>query len=339
MEKKKRIRLIPWLAGFALIAVAAGLMIWMLGQPNDPMFHGKPESAWIKGIVYRGSDEQTQEWRELGPEGIQFLARALNRGNGSIAHFYEDTWPKLPQFLQRHLPQPVDSGPTRMCAGFLLIQLGDDAKPAIPALEKSLRVERRGSARGIVVNCFIRFVPKMDAKEKAESLPYFIQGMKSRDDSERNNSAIVLGLYPEQSGVVAPVLAQALHDSNPGVCLVAAESLNQIDPQAAAKAGAVTVVIGFLNGPDDQIARRAAGLLGQMGARPELAVPALIAAANGTNLELAASSLSALGNFKSEAATVIPVLEKARDHPDRHMRYTATNALQRIDPKRAKQPP
>ncbi len=315
-------------------------MIWMLGHPEDAMFHGKPESVWIKGIVYRGSDEQTQQWRELGPDGIHFLARVLNRGNGPWDRFYLNTWPKLPLFLQRRLPKPVDSSSTRMCVAFLLIQLGDDAKPAIPALEQSLKVERRDSVRAIVVDCLTRFFPVMDAKEKAELLPYFIRGMKSQDESERNNSAIALGLYPAQSAEVAPLLARALQDSRPHVCLMAAKSLNQIDPQAAAKAGAVSVVIGFLKGSDQQIAMLAARLLGDVGAQPELVVPALIEASNNTDYEVAASAIWALGNFKSDAATIIPVLEKAKGHSDGRMRYAATQALKQIgQPAKMKQQP
>ena len=42
----------------ALLVSVAGGLAWLLVPAPDPLFRGKPESAWIKGIVYHGGDEK-----------------------------------------------------------------------------------------------------------------------------------------------------------------------------------------------------------------------------------------------------------------------------------------
>ena len=61
-----------------LVVLLAGLA-WLLLPAPDPLFHGKPESVWIKSIVYNGDENQTRQWREFGPEGVRVLV-----GNGHL---------------------------------------------------------------------------------------------------------------------------------------------------------------------------------------------------------------------------------------------------------------
>ena len=61
MKGKRRILL------FALFVALLGGLAWLLAPAADPLFHGKPESVWIKRIEYNGDEKQTQQWRELGP--------------------------------------------------------------------------------------------------------------------------------------------------------------------------------------------------------------------------------------------------------------------------------
>ena len=158
----------------------------------------------------------------------------------------------------------------------------------------------------------------MEQKEKRRLLPDFIRAVETKIDDWglRNNAALALKYYPEEAKIVTPVLIKALQDSSPWVRQCAAESLNRIAPELVTKAGVVPIVIRVLKDPDDQIAWRAAQLLGEMRQEPALAVPALIESLENTNSLVASTAAQALVSFKEQAETIRPALEKAAKRPD-----------------------
>ena len=86
MTSKRRLLLI------ALFAVVLGGLAWLLMPEPDPLFHGKPESVWIKSIVYNGDENQTRQWREFGPEGVRVLARAVDKADHPIQRLYRKVY-------------------------------------------------------------------------------------------------------------------------------------------------------------------------------------------------------------------------------------------------------
>ena len=126
----------------ALALLLGGALVSVPRAPADPLFQGKPESDWIKGVAYgtsltdAQSKEQAQLWRDLGPEGLRVLERGLDRA--SQGRLYRQWRRKLsrslPQSLARLLPDPrPDSQPgVRMSLVDLLRRLGPAARPALP---------------------------------------------------------------------------------------------------------------------------------------------------------------------------------------------------------------
>ncbi len=159
---------------------------------------------------------------------------------------------------------------------------------------------------------------QMEAKEKRKLLPDFIRAVEEKGAhwALRHNAAIALKYYPEQRETVAPVLLRALQDPSTWVRQQAAESLYRMAPDMISKAGLVPIVIGVLKDPDDQIAYRAAQLLGEMGFEPALAVPALVESLENTNTLVASTASQALTRFKEQAELIIPALEKAAQRKD-----------------------
>ena len=109
---------------------------------------------------------------------------------------------------------------------------------------------------------------------------------------------------------------KALQDPAPQVRLLAAEALNCVAPDAAEKAGAISVVIEVLKDPDDQVAYRAAEYLREFQRQPELAVPALIETLQNTNTLVACTAIWSLQRFTNQAETIIPALKKAAQRED-----------------------
>src|SRR5437899_119280 len=105
MGKKRRIAIAA-----VISVVVIGGSGWLGLHPYDPYFHGKPESVWVKEISYDENAEQTKLWRSFGPEGVQVLARALEKGNRPLDRWYRNNYQRiarvLPRFLGRKLPVP-----------------------------------------------------------------------------------------------------------------------------------------------------------------------------------------------------------------------------------------
>ena len=140
----------------------------------------------------------------------------------------------------------------------------------------------------------------MSEKEKLARLPAFLVAMQDADSGIRNNAAVALRWYSGHAREVAPVLIKALHDPYIPARMQAAKALAAVDLQAGLNAGIVPTVIEILKDPDDQVAFQAAALLGEMGARPDLAVPALTVASQGTNSLVASTAKRALARFPKQ---------------------------------------
>jgi len=217
----------------------------------------------------------------------------------------------------------------------LLSSLNSNINEAIPAMARTLKDEDR-SVRHLAIGFFTQNednhtpLNQMEPKAKQKLLPEFIRAMQESDWSLRNNAVIALRYYPEAPQIVVPVLVNAMKDPVPRIRQLVAESLHRVDPDTLARAGAIPMLIGVLKDADDQIAYRAAELLGKLGKEPELVVPALIAAAQSTNNLVARTALESLGNFPNRSQTIVPVLQKALESSEGLVRWSAAAALKKI---------
>lgn len=312
-------------------------------RPRDPMFRGEPESYWIKHLSY-GDEEQVKEWRAYGPAGVRLLIGALRRADHPSARFYRRAYRQLarvlPGVLLRALPQPhTDSTrSTRMRITYLLCRLGNDATAATPEMARALHDED-ASVRGIAITFFTDGEDQnaplnhMDKKIKAGLLPDFLRALQDNGNwGLRNNAAVALGYYPEEKQVVVPALAKVLKDPKLSVRQSAAESLYRVAPDQVIGAGVIPVVIGIMKNPDNQIAFRAAQLLGDIGKEPSLTVPALLDQVLGKDRLVAMVATLALVRFPQQADIIIPVLREVQGNTNSAVpRWASARALKELE--------
>ena len=322
-----------------LTASLAALVLWFgdfTFTRRDPLFHGKPESEWIKNVKYQ-DDEQIKEWRAYKEDGVRVLIRGLENASRPGEQAYRRLNRQLPYFIRRWLPaeRPDSTRSTRMCLVSLLSRLGNDARSATPVMIRTVRNDGAIDVRQIAIGYFTSsedekcLLNQLPADEKLSLLPTLILSIQDpRNWGLRNNAAIALKYYPEKRDVVAPVLVQALQDSQPQVRLLAAEALNRIDPEAAKQAGATAVLVVIAKHPDDQIAYRAVAALAHAGSEADLAVPALIESLQSTNTLVGCQAVWALEwsgeRFASYSETIIPALRTAAQRKDNVAGYART---------------
>jgi len=107
MKSKRRI-----LSVAPLVVLLAGLT-WLLLPPPERFFHGKPESYWIERLSdgrWSLAQDQVEQWKEFGPEGVRVLIRALDKADRPLERTYRTAWRKmgslLPRDWMRQLPSP-----------------------------------------------------------------------------------------------------------------------------------------------------------------------------------------------------------------------------------------
>ena len=343
---KKRWRLIAGV-GFGVILVG-GLALVALA-PRDPLFQGKRESEWITNIVYGMSlsedqnKEQVQRWRDFGPEGLRVLERGLAaKPSQTYRNVHRRLTSFLPGALLRLLPTPPPkiTGGTRHCVVDLLCRMGKEAHAAWPAVARTLADEDPW-VRARAISFFTRpeddkaLLNQLPAKEKKKLLPLFIRSLEDGGWSwnPRNNAALALRYYPEDASAITPSLVKALQDPEPHVRLQSAQTLNRVNPDAAKKAGAVSVLTNLLRNPDDQIASRAAAVLRQFQNEADIAVAALIEALQSTNSNVGCNAVWSLESaFPEYADRIIPELKKAAERKDNVGGY-ARSALKKFESK------
>ena len=328
---KGALKIMVWIKVKTVVVVTVGLVLTTsvsvivvekISQPG--LIQGKTESEWINSIVYRGDDDQTRRWHALGPRGIQMLVRALKPPANKEAE------------TQRNIGRK-----TRMDAANLLCELANyytqsiiDAKGAIPRLIESLKTETDGGVLGNELACFEGPIKMMGEKDKAALFPELVRAMQSRETSVRINALVALQYYPGQTDSVVPLMVKSLQDFNPQVRVTAVKALNQFDPQNAAAADFVQILIGCITGPAGDtpgVANDAVIELGELHRDPDLAVPALMQTLRSDDIYIRENSAAALGKFGNQAKPVVNALHKALEDPDANVRQQAAMALKRID--------
>lgn len=320
----------------APVLVLLGGLFLVLRPSRETQFRGQPESYWITNINYFGSDEQTARWRSFGPEGLRFLARALDRTYGPSYTYrkaYRRYAYRLPAFVTRRLPTPVEPRQTQMHILSLLSQMSADtncARIAEPSVARALKDEDDGVC-GIALGWYESGGPLISAETKRARLPDFLRLAQSGDEALRNNAAVALAHYADEAPAVAPVLAKALQETNLEIRITIASALAKVDPQVAVKSGVVPIAIETLRNPNDQIAYRAAELLGRLVAEPALSVPALIEGTQSTNDLVAIDSMAALVKFLEPREMIATALTNALTHRHGRIRRYARDGLLQID--------
>jgi hypothetical protein len=203
-----------------LLVAALGWAAWQTVRPRpqeapEPVYEGRPLDYWLTNVSVLRTGAMDglfpdPRWRGVFvlPAGllydsnaVPFLVKALKRDSWMGAAVYrKQVWPKLPSSIQKRLPPPHGDPGMRMTAADYLTQMGPRARAAIPSLIRALKEDD------------VSFV--------------------------RAYAAVALGSIGKDDSTVTTTLTKALKDKDGQVGNAAAAVLHDLDPEAAAKAGA-----------------------------------------------------------------------------------------------------
>jgi len=284
-----------FVAAAIILVVPAG---WLSLDLREAVFQGKSASAWVDELG-DGSYTAARALREMGPDAVRPLSRALGRKPARWLKAYETIVLHAPRFLKPELTRHYLTiawresriPRARVAAAQVLGDIGPAAQAAVPAL---------------------------------------IKASEDIDDARlRRNAAFALGkigVHPQQS---VPALMNLLHDRNDEVRMYAGIALKKFGKPAATAVPALLVTLRDRNW---QVRERAALALGVVGQNQARAVAALEGAMRDEHRYVRASAAAALGQLAPHTPSALAALAQARYDPDAEVRFSAAVAASQLGP-------
>jgi len=224
-----------YIALAVLLIILAGVSAWLGLREREPVYAGKPVSYWIarSGEYYVGSDfGRIGGFPRADSNAIPYLLKALERQDGLFGQAYFRTWDSLPYRIQRVMPRPVNTEQMRFSTAMSLGNMGDVARPAIPALLRALREDKSEEVRGSSAWSLGRL-----GKEERTVISALTEALNDKAAFVRSQAAEALVLSGAAAQRAVASLVKCLDDQNSDVRFSAGNALKGIDPEAAAKAG------------------------------------------------------------------------------------------------------
>jgi HEAT repeat protein len=280
---------------------------------------GKPARYWVRQLV-RNEPAARDALRELGPAAVPALIEAVSeRENAAI----ELLRPKLPNFVRRYLPNPVEIPVRRARATAVLYDLGTNAAPAVSALIADVDVLDKYYLG------YSTLVHRTLLKIGEAGVPQLIEVLQGRNPKAKAKAAEYLGLLGDKGGAAASTLGKALDDSNPSVRKEAVIALWQIGPPARS---ALPQLKAALQRDDDYFRLQVVHALWDVGREVEITVPILIRVLGDRNNPNRAKAAMILAEMGPAGRAAVPTLTSVLGEEFSYTRVKVEEALKEIDP-------
>ncbi len=197
----------------ALLIAGIGVAMWASTHERDPgpAYRGKTLGYWLRSMVNAKTvmEANAIQGSDLDSNSIPVLVRFMEKPAGPLGRCYGRAWWKLPRWLQERLPRPVNGTRVRLRAMFLLGQMREKPKPAVPALLRILTGDRELDLRVNAPLVLVRFV-----KEDPAVMAAMVEALHDKEPLVRNSAAWVLReLVNDHTAVVVEAL------NNSDVCV------------------------------------------------------------------------------------------------------------------------
>jgi hypothetical protein len=237
MKRRNRILLA------ALVVMVIGGLAWVgLRKPPEPVYQGRTLTDWLlqyaRETLISGQpanyfelpNESKTAVRNIGTNAVPTLLKLVSAHDSpwkiNIKRWIRQLKTKAGLSTNSYQRDAYTSH-TLAIVGFKI--LGSDGKDAVPALINLLK-SQHDDVRGTVRDCLGCIGPS--AKD---AVPELIRELN--DVHMRFWAIITLGRIGENAKPAVPLLLQYLNDKEQAVRDVATDALQQIDPEAASKAG------------------------------------------------------------------------------------------------------
>jgi len=304
-----------------LVLILAAAVLCLVWLNRGPRFEGKSARHWVRQLV-RNQTAARRALLELGPAGVPALSDALSARQSWLDTKLESFRPRLPRWMARRLPSPVEASVRQERALEVLDELGPSAAPAIPAL---LELDRHVSDDFFIYSVSARSVMLRIGEA---GVPQLIRVLdRGKEPASRVKAAIYLGLLGARAAPATSALAKALHDVSPAVRKEAVSALDQIGPPAA---DALPALRSALKLDDDDFRLHVVQALWDIGHDVELTVPILVKVLRDPHHPNRARAATILARMGPAASAAAPALNAVAQEKFSYTRVKAEEALRQI---------
>jgi len=268
-------------------AALAGGVVWLLSRPAEPVYQGKPLSAWLSeftGVLGDTNQAAFVAFREMGPEAIPALLRIIQSADPPFLRLMGQL-----NRMQSLVRFPVrEAWPHRLAASSALYAMGTNAKPAFSTLTNLLFHTN---------TVWLSAVPL--AGMGSEGLPPLLAALTNQNAIIRVSAA--MGLRWEQSdlNIVVPALIARLSDQDRSVHFTAVQALGQLHAEPGL---AVPALMNDFPGNDQAPRVLILMAIRKFGTNASAAVPMLLQALSDKNQRVRDEAASALKQIDPAAA-------------------------------------
>lgn len=281
--KNKLIRL-TLVVCLSVLLVGAWLVLWP--RAPEAVFDRRPESHWIHTLG-RGGPWSEYEWSKVGTNAVEILLMAVERRGGAPFKPYQAVWPKLPAFLKKRLPPPVNVGSARTNAALKLAILGDPAilmrlltnnhDPKVRAIAASVLAsngeeevtavlaEAAANDKDPTVRCAALDGFSVDGRDRGIAVATVQKCLRDKNPKVRITAAGILYAFDhfprDLVDRIVPDVITALEDKEPKVRAIAADSLYTIGIPDDFRRRAALALIKALDDKDASVSNAAAKTL------------------------------------------------------------------------------
>ena len=281
MGKKRGILLV------VLFVALAGGVVWLLSRPAEPLYQGKPLSAWLKeynGVLGDTNQDAFIVFREMGTNAIPALLEIIQSGDPP----FEDLFAELNRRQSLvHFPLRGRSH-QRGAASSALYLMGVSAKPAFPVLTNLLFRTN---------TMWLSAVPL--AGMGSEGLPPLLAALTNQNEFIRYSAAIALRWERSDLNLVVPALIERLSDQNSLVHQTAVTALGGLHAEPGL---AVPALMKDFAGKDPDLRGEIVTALWGFETNASAAVPMLLEALSDKDQDVRNHAASSLKHIDPAAA-------------------------------------
>ena len=283
--KRRRILLL-----LALVAVAAGLVLFWPRGPKEPVVEGKRLMVWLSERTWQNyifTDESTlKALKATSTNAVPYLLHEFTRPRSK----WRATWNRWASAVPVVNLQMEDDERRISLAARGLYVLGPEAAPAVPTLARYIGDTGRGGLAAAILG-----------KVGAPALPWLLNATASTNPFVAQGAMNGLVWMTQESESAIHAMVQLLRHTNSSVRMITAVNLRRVTTRLDLT---VPALAAALADPEEDVQSLAARSLGEMGSNAQPALPALLRLMTSTNSPVASSASNAV--FHIDRASLPP---------------------------------
>ena len=311
------------------LGLAFAGMALLLALPREPIYLGRPISAWLDDMAAHKATASSAAIKNIGTNAIPYAVRNLARNDSWWRAKYKAIRPKLPKLLQKRVPE-LKTNLQAVEGANVFYHVGTNSLPfAIALLKHESSTVRQAAAWGL--SSLRRMSPAATA-----AIPALTQALDDPDRMVRFNACISLREMGADASNAVPALTRLVANSGTGpqtndfyVRAVAAVALGKIGPAAGS---AVPALKGCLQESNTYLHGQAAVAIWRISADVDTALPVILREMPATIQDSKWDWIIALGEMGPRAPAAFPVLtNELKSSSYKWVLEYVTNSLVSID--------